>query len=637
LTLRAFLIGLGLCFFIGLWIPYSDNLVQGSRMGLWTTQSAATFLFFLLAGGINSLLRWVRPTTALRPGELLAIFIMISVANAVPSRGVVANLFPLLTSAYYYATAENQWAQLLLPHMTDWMGFSDKAGIENLYEGLPPGEAIPWGAWLRPLAAWVLFLLTLHWIFLCAAVMLRRQWMDNERIPYPMTQLPLAMAADDGRAVNPFFRNPLMWIGFLFPLVDGSIDALSRYFTFIPRLTVFQGSLSFFRGSVSFSLGVDFALLGFAYFASASVGYGLCFFRVVNVIQKAVMDVWGLSAKDASMGVFSQYMPSMLIHQSMGAMLVLVLFGLWIGRDHIADVFGRALGTRPDVDDSDEIMSYRTAVVGLLAGGAVLAAWLNAGGLPGWISVLFVAVTLVIFTAMTRAVAQGGVSAMYPPTNPSDVVISALGPKLIGGPGLMTLGHTYVWGTDILNVAMAPIANGLRLSAEVVHGRRWISWGIMAGVAASIVGGLLLSLKLSYEEGGLNLNAFYYQHAAQYPWTFLQTMLKTMPDVDAAGWAYTGVGAGIMTGLMSMRRRFLWWPFHPLGFPISSVFGGMWFSVLLAMMIKSLVLKYGGLRFYQRTQPFFLGLILGQVVTMGIWLFIDTFTGMKGNSILGGL
>ena len=78
MTLRALLIGLGLCFFIGLWIPYSDNLVQGSRMGLWTTQSAATFLFFLLAGGVNSLLRWVRPTAALRPGELLAIFIMMS-------------------------------------------------------------------------------------------------------------------------------------------------------------------------------------------------------------------------------------------------------------------------------------------------------------------------------------------------------------------------------------------------------------------------------------------------------------------------------------------------------------------------------------------------------------------------------
>ena len=32
-----------------------------------------------------------------------------------------------------------------------------------------------------------------------------------------------------------------------------------------------------------------------------------------------------------------------------------------------------------------------------------------------------------------------------------------------------------------------------------------------------------------------------------------------------------------------------------------------------------------------------LGHILGQVVTMGIWLFIDAFTGMKGNGLFLGL
>ena len=636
---RALIIGLGLCFCIGLWIPYSDMLIQGSRMGLWTTQSAAIFLFFILVGFVNTGLGLIGKNAALRPGELLAIFIMMSVANAVPSRGVIGYLFPLLTSAIYYATPENEWAQRLVANATDWMVFSDTKGIKDLYEGLPPGESIPWGLWLRPLAAWVFFLLVLHWVVLSAAVILRRQWMDNERIPYPMVQLPLAMVQDDerGRILKPFFRNPLMWIGFAIPFVDSSLDALNKYFPFIPRLTVFQGGISLFRGSVNFGMSLSYTVMGFSYFTSASVGYGLCFFHVLNVVQRAMMDTWGLSAKDETMGIFSQYMPSMIIHQSMGAMLVLILFSLWIGRSHVRDVFGKAFGRMPEVDDSDEIMSYRAAVVGLLGGSLLLAGWLSMGGLAVWIALLFVGAMLAIFTAMTRAVAQGGVPAMYPPTNPSDVIVSGVGPSLIGAPGLITLGYTYIWGTDILNFAMAPMANGLRLSREVHTSRRRLFWGIMAGVAVSMAAALWITARFCYEEGGLNLNPFYFQGAAKYPWNFLAKIVPTMPGPSGPGWAYTGVGAGIMGVLMWLPRRFLWWPFHPLGFPISSVFGSMWFSVLVAMLLKSLVLKYGGVQFYRRTQPFFLGIILGQIVVAGVWIFIDMLTGMKGNGIFHGM
>jgi hypothetical protein len=77
-----------------------------------------------------------------------------------------------------------------------------------------------------------------------------------------------------------------------------------------------------------------------------------------------------------------------------------------------------------------------------------------------------------------------------------------------------------------------------------------------------------------------------------------------------------------------------WWPFHLLGFPISSAFGPMWFSVFAAFLLKSAVLKYGGPTLYRRTLPFFLGLILGEIVPAGVWLVIDNFTGTSGN-VLG--
>jgi hypothetical protein len=54
-------------------------------------------------------------------------------------------------------------------------------------------------------------------------------------------------------------------------------------------------------------------------------------------------------------------------------------------------------------------------------------------------------------------------------------------------------------------------------------------------------------------------------------------------------------------------------------------------SIFIAWMIKSAVLRYGGPRWYRKTLPFFLGMILGQYISGGMWIIIDGFTGMTDN------
>lgn len=157
---------------------------------------------------------------------------------------------------------------------------------------------------------------------------------------------------------------------------------------------------------------------------------------------------------------------------------------------------------------------------------------------------------------------------------------------------------------------------------------------IMVTIVVTILLSLWVRLKAGYTYGAINLNQFYADNAAWYPYQFMEKVVTspTGPNVD--GWIQIGIGAIVMFIFGVMHYRFLWWPFHPLGFPISSAFGSMWFSVFLALIIKSVVLKYGGPTLYRRTIPFFLGLILGEIVPAGFWLIIDYFTGMRGN-ILG--
>ena len=81
--------------------------------------------------------------------------------------------------------------------------------------------------------------------------------------------------------------------------------------------------------------------------------------------------------------------------------------------------------------------------------------------------------------------------------------------------------------------------------------------------------------------------------------------------------------------LMLARQRFLWWPLHPLGLPLSAVFGSAFFSVFLGWLFKTAIVKYGGVKMYVTTRPFFIGVILGQFATSGVWFVIHYFVAVR--------
>jgi len=49
--------------------------------------------------------------------------------------------------------------------------------------------------------------------------------------------------------------------------------------------------------------------------------------------------------------------------------------------------------------------------------------------------------------------------------------------------------------------------------------------------------------------------------------------------------------------------------------------------------LKAIILQYGGPSLFTRLRPFFLGMILGEATTGGLWLVIDALTGNYGNRI----
>ena len=66
-------------------------------------------------------------------------------------------LLPMITGTFYYATPENQWADLVHPFLSDWMVVYDPAAVKAFYEGTK-GSAIPYDVWAQATRALVCIL-----------------------------------------------------------------------------------------------------------------------------------------------------------------------------------------------------------------------------------------------------------------------------------------------------------------------------------------------------------------------------------------------------------------------------------------------------------------------------------------------
>ena len=631
-TARALAVGVLLSFLLSIASPYTVLLFDTAGMSADFITAGAIFLLFLLTG-LNGPLGKLHRDWALSTPELILVYIMMIVASAIPTWGLVANLLPVMTGAFYYATPENGWQQLIGPYIPNWLVPNDLSAIKYLYEGLPRGASVPWGVWVKPLLAWASLMFAVYFVMVCMMVIMRKQWIEHERLVFPLAQLPLEMVRGEEEGGS-FFQSGLMWAGFALAFALPSFTGLHNYFHIIPSAQMMR-VFPIFRNTTSLRLFLTFPVVGFTYFINTNVAFSLWFFHILSRVQTGTFNVLGFSLKGIN-EVFCGSSAS-VAHQGMGAMIVLVVFGLWMARRHLREVFRKAFTARSKVDDSEEVLSYRTAVWGMIGGICFIAFWLNRSGLSLFVIPLFLFAAFVIFLGLARIIAEGGVGFARAQMVPPPFVVYGLGTGLLNTSSLVSPGFTYSWSTDIRTTVMASSINGFKLADAVRIRRKPLMWAIFLAILVSMVGSIWFSLKLAYMYGGINLRPWFYNGLPQAAFNFVAHKLQNpvTPDIIWPRWFFTGIGAAVMALLMFARHRFVWWPLHYLGFPIGDtwVMEWVWFSIMLGWLFKVVVLKYGGVRLYRRLKPFFLGLILGQISCVGMWKVVDALTGTLNNYI----
>ena len=630
-TLRAFITGAFLCFLVAIAAQYCANIVHGSSLAIDHMPAGGIFIFFLFTLLINTILR--KMGIGFSSAEQLLIYTMLIVCSSVVTMGFGSQILAMLAAPFYYATPENRWAEILQPHIKSWLVPQGTENIRTFFEGLPKGASIPWGAWLRPLAAWLPFILALYFVMIALMVILRKQWVERERLTFPLVRLPMEIVKEEkNKALAPFYKNKIMWLGFGIPFVIGCLNALHHYFHFVPMINLVQ-SIPIFRHTARIMFRLSFPVIGLVYLVNLDVAFSLWFFNLLSTTLKGIFNITGVSSAE-NVGIYGAQNP-IFNHLGTGAFLVFVLFGLWMARSHLRNVFRKAFKNDKRVDDSSEMLSYRVAVFGLILGILFMAGWLTLTGISFWISLLFLFGALLFFLGLTRIVAEAGIPTLVAPAISSSEVISSIGSSHIGASGLTGLGFTYVYSSDLRTFPMCPAAHGLKMAEEMGKKKGLLFLGMFLALIIGIFASLWIALRLSYIYGGINLSSWYFGGGAKEPWLYTADKVLHPEGPNGLGWLCRGIGVVVMFALMFMRNRFLWWPLHPIGFPIGPVWlmGQLWFSIFLAWLLKSLILRYGGPKLYKNTIPFFLGLILGQYACAGVWFVIDYFTRMTGNHV----
>ncbi len=634
-NLKTILAGLILSVILTVMAQYSVNVVNDSYLAIDHMPAGGIFIFFLLTIFINPLLSLLsRDRISFSPTELLVVYTMVLVTASVAEMGLGCQLLPMLAAPSYYATPQNRWAELILPHIKPWMLPKDISVTAPFFEGLPKGASIPWGAWALPLFSWGIFLMVLYFVTICAVSILRKEWVERERLSFPLAQLPAAMVQTERGRIPKLFKSKLFWLGFVIPCLLSSLMALHKYFPMVPAVTLVK-NVPVFRQTSSLIFRLSFPILGFSYLINLDVAFSLWFFNLVFFIFKGWLNITGISSPE-NVGIYGCGGNPILANIGTGAFIVFVLFPLFLERRHLKSVFLKATGRGEETEDSGEVVSYKTAFWGLVAGLIFILGWLAAAGMSIWVALFFLAGAFIFWIGLTRVVAEGGLATLVAPSISSAQVVSGFGNRVLGAESLTQLGATYVYSSDLRTFPASSVMHSEKIAEKFGKvSLRPLLWVMLLAIFTGFAVSSVVIMKLAYARGGINLNSWYFVGGPQAPYKYVADHLTNPAGPNKLGWLCRIAGAGIMFILMFLRNRLIWWPLHPIGFSIGMVWlvDNLWLSIFLAWFLKTLFLRYGGPRVYESGKPFFFGLILGQYSAAVIWFIVNFFTHTTGNGV----
>lgn len=617
-TGRAIMCGLLLALTTIVWNTYVEYIAHTGRLNI-THFPIALFVPYVLITFGNALLRRKEIPWAFSSTEILTMLAMGLVGAAVPAYGLTSYFLGMIAMPYYMATPENQWANYFHQYLPSWLVPTNEGGaMQYLFEGLPSADMpIPWGVWFVPLFGWMTFIGAIVLGCVCLAVMLRKQWAEHERLAYPILHPAGDLA--EGEAKVPLLKNSFFIVGALIPFTFLVWNILGYFSPGFPRISLGPGWMAMGTHFPRMHVTFNFYTIGFAYFANVDVLFSIWAFYLFYCVQ--IMFFRRLGINLSNKGDSGDATTSL---QAGGAFIAMVVFGLWMARHHIKDVFYKAFHPSCDIDDSNEMLSYRACAFGLLFSLVFLSLWLNAVGVSFGVAIVLTLGIFVTYLGTARVIAETGVVYFSMPMTANGLLPFIFGPKSFDGATITAFRLVDSVRSQNKGMFMPPLVHAARISDMVGQNKGRLIWGIVLTLVVGISTAIAYSLYLGYTYGAFNFNDLPFSRYPPSTYDGLVKALKGEETWEKERYFFMLLGIGVFTLVSFLRYQFAWWPLAPIGMvvPPTHAVHSM-FSIFIAWGIKSIILRIGGVDLYRRCRPLFLGLLVGHALGVLLSFVVD--------------
>ncbi|RLE88108.1 MAG: hypothetical protein DRJ67_02990 [Thermoprotei archaeon] len=660
LTVRSAIIGLILLL---LAVPVSVMTWLYTSKGGTINAFFVPFLYIIL---LNELIGRINPKWRLSGQELVVIFPALLLVNSIKymPKGALSGgeavigfvektLICAISGQIVAPELADYWREMVPAFMAPKSDFA----LRVINEGLKPGEAVPWGEFIGPIAYWSIYTILTYFLCLFLAFgIYGRRWVEVERLPFPLSQ-PMIFAVNSAMDIDATTNKSrwfdlsitnykIFWIAFFIGAIASAIPILGEV---IPPLAVYgayawgeQPILFWWLPSIAPGamakgvLQVDQIALWLLLPTNMLVTCVLAYV-IFGLIYHAVAVQLGIVPYNPGMEFLWNWedipanwypFPYRVIGVT-GMMVGLGLISLWMLRDRFKEVFGALTGP----DRKEYGLSLRgLALFGLVVMIAIIV-FFTASGVPLIISLIMLIIAVIYYTALARVTSTlwwhvddlmgvGGYSYIYAPgaalgywpwtvppegNNYAAFVTGMLATpfddcwtlRVNGlGPGGATGLYKIVYETrtnirDVLVMTMIYVALGVPLTYI------WEIWFLAHG-------------------GGIMRTNTWGSWVHWWKTGYMMTSSGQLMPIGATHpnevWPFALTGLVLVLIVWWLRMKFAWFFIDPTALTMSMAVGleWTWLSGLVALVIKLILVRVMGIRrFEQFVLPIATGIALG--------------------------
>jgi hypothetical protein len=633
MTWRAFFIGILFVAAIALVEPWCSF---GKGWGGFSGSSfpgGAVLVLVVLAVGLNLLLKLIRRGWELKQAELMLVWCMLIVAATFPGDGIARFWFSFTAAGPYMARrADLAWEEDgSLTHAPEGLVLSNSpksTAAEHYYTGSERG--VPWSYWKRPLINWTIFFVVMYLAIFCLMSILRRQWVESERLMFPLARVPLEFTEErPGKLLPGIFYEKGFLVGLIIAASFRLLRALPLFFggestvaLTVPLRDIF---LETPLEPMSFD-NIDLwpSAVGFAFLVPADVSLSVWFFYWVARCELLAANWVGWGQHGGTYGNIMQW-------QQVGAYVAFAVAMLFMARRHLLAVARKALGMNRGLDDSGEPVPYGIAFWGLVLALGGCIAWYMVHGMRLLTAVAVFSLIMCWYLVYARMVAQAGLYVGRTIWRLPEVVHGLSGGRLFTPAGAVTATIQDTLLVTGGTAFLAPMAiNAFRISEVFERRKRRLLVPIlMFAFLVALVCGTWSALDTAYGMGASSMSGVWaQQNEPRWRFDTADRIIKQPGESARAYPAPLAIGVVSMGVLTFLRARFYWWPIHPIGLLTCSSWHAhrLWLPFLLGWLTKVCIMKFSGGRVLREARLFFIALIIVETFVGGVSTIVRILT-----------